>query len=167
MEVGLIDEIGGLGFGQPHHVGVVVPNLEDAIADMAGVGEWIRLAARQPPAPNGRFEIPLILETVNVALKAAVSRPGPVHFEMIEEVPGTIWTSGGSASFHHVAYQVPEERLIEFSRELEARGMPRESTRLNMAGTHIRAVYHRWRTGLRVELLSWGLLNSILVGQER
>lgn len=167
MEVCLIDELGGLGFGQPHHIGVVVPNLDEAITDMAGVGDWIRLAVRQPPVPKGTFEIPLILETVNIALKAAFSRPGPVHFEMIEEVPGTIWSAAEGATLHHIAYSVPEERLIELSLDLEARGMPRESTRLNMAGTAIRAVYHRWQTGLRVELLTWGLLNSILVGQER
>lgn len=163
----MIDAFGRLGFGPPHHVGMVVPDLDEAVSDMADVGEWIHLGIRQPRVPDGAHGLRLIPETAKVALKAAFSRAGPPHFELIEGVPGTIWSPGEAAMLHHVAYWVPEERLDERSRDLEARGMVLEATRLNMAGTAVRAVYHRWRTGFRVELLAWGLPGSITREGER
>lgn len=163
----MIDAFGQLGFGPPHHVGLVVPNLDEAMSDMANIGDWVSLGIRQPRVPEGDHGLRLIPETARVALKAAFSRAGPPHFELIEGVPGTIWSPADTAVLHHLAYWVPEERLDELSHDLEADGMALEVTRVNLAGTAVRAVYHRWRTGLRIELLSWGLPGQISRKGER
>jgi catechol 2,3-dioxygenase-like lactoylglutathione lyase family enzyme len=156
-----IHEFGVLGFGQPHHVGMVVPDLDKAIADMADIGEWIRFATN-PRRPDVDVGVPIIAETVEVPLKAAMSREGPVHVELLEGVPGTIWSPRHEAYLHHLAYEVPQELLVDYSRQLEARGMVREATRVSGATTALSAVYHRWPTGLRIELLVWGLAAGIV-----
>jgi hypothetical protein len=157
----LIDEFGPFGLGQPHHVGIIVPDLSSAMKDMAGVGEWVELPLRKPNVPTAGLPR-LIRSTAEVALRGAFSRIGPPHFELLERVPGTIWDGPEEAQLHHVAYWVPAERLEELSRHLESLGMRLEATRLDATGTKIRGVYHRWRTGMRIELLDWGLPGDVL-----
>ena len=129
---------------------------------MSGVGAWVKLPVLKPNVPTTDGGLRLIRSTAEVTLKGAFSWSGPPHFEIIEGVPGTIWAAGSEAFLHHVAYWVPHERLLEKSRYLESLGMRLEATRLNLAGTEVRAVYHRWKTGLRIELLDWGLPGEVI-----
>jgi len=147
----MISLTGPLALGQPHHVGVVVPDIEAAYHELGEVGGgWVRIA-------EGRnVDIRMAHGKASCVLHAAYSRLGPTHLELLQSAEGTVWKPGPAAYIHHLGYWVPAGELQRRSRELEAQGVEFEATRWTEDGAVQGWVYHRWPGGFRIELVEWG-----------
>lgn len=78
--------------GAPYHVGLTVPNLEEAM-DLLGhaVGtRWTEIQALE--LPDGE------------SLRYAFSFSGPPYIELCEGTSGTPWANEDGIRFHHMAY---------------------------------------------------------------
>jgi hypothetical protein len=120
-----------LALGQPAHVGHIVADL-DAAMDSYGVAFDVTWAT---PVSYGRSPR---------ASRFTCSRQGPVLVELIEEVPGTIWSVEHGSPIHHLAYWVDDLEGVAGS--FEALGFSVEA-----AGPTF--VYLRSPLGLRIELM--------------
>ncbi len=83
--------------GEPYHVGVVVPDLDEGMRQygtLLGI-EWTRTVEMVVP-------VDLEGEAVELAFKFAFARRGPVRLEITQEIPGTIWTAG--TGLNHIGY---------------------------------------------------------------
>jgi catechol 2,3-dioxygenase-like lactoylglutathione lyase family enzyme len=93
------------------HVGQIVEDLDEAMAAYTkshGL-EWApvhRRPARLRDATCGLVETEVVLTW---------SLSGPVHLELIEEAPGTVWTQARGHPLHHLAYWV-DDLLVEVAR---------------------------------------------------
>ncbi len=147
----MISLTGALALGQPHHVGLVVPDIEDAFRELAQVGGgWITIAAGR------KIEIRMGHGKASCQLYAAYSRLGPTHIELIQSAEGTVWKAEPQGYIHHLGYWVPDGELQRRSREYEANGLPLEATRWTEDGAVSGWAYHRWPGGFRIELVEWG-----------
>jgi hypothetical protein len=147
----MISLTGPLALGQPHHVGLVVPDMAAAMRELADIGGgWV------PVAEGRRVEIRMAHGKVACDLHAAYSRLGPTHLELIQSAEGTVWEPQPRGYIHHLGYWVPASELVRRSREYEAMGIPLEGTRWTEDGTPQGWAYHRWPGGFRIELVEWG-----------
>lgn len=121
----------GLDLGRPAHVGHIVTDLDDAMArytEELGL-HWADPVSYGRPPHTSRF---------------TCSTSGPVTVELIEEVPGTLWTAEHGSPLHHLAYWVDE--FEDTVRALAGRGLQVEARGPTFA-------YLRSGLGLRVELM--------------
>jgi Glyoxalase/Bleomycin resistance protein/Dioxygenase superfamily len=154
----VISLTGPAALGNPHHIGIIVPDLDAALEEMAGIGGgWLRLRPRDPLDPSRADPgLRLLPDTARVRLAAAYSRLGPMHLELLEGVPDSPWAPEDRAYIHHLGYWIPAERLQQRSAELEQLGFPLLATRVSGGGIGLIGVYHAAPGGLRVELVCWG-----------
>jgi catechol 2,3-dioxygenase-like lactoylglutathione lyase family enzyme len=154
----VISLTGPPALGRPHHVGIVVPDFEAALAELAAVGGgWLRLRARDPFDPDRADpRLRLLPDTARVRLVAAYSRLGPPHLELLQGVPGTLWEPRPEAYIHHLGYWVPTGLLEERAAALDALGFLLEATRVRSTGDALIGTYHSGPAGLRIELVTWG-----------
>jgi len=85
-----------------------------------------------------------------VHLSVAWTLAGPVHVELIEGLPGTVWEPRPTGYLHHLGYQV--DNLVAASEGLVAAGMQVEVTRWQESGRPLGFAYHTVPGGFRVEL---------------
>jgi hypothetical protein len=85
-------------FSRCYHHGVRVPNLEAAMAEIgAGTGvTWCEQQVREQAA-----WLPGIGDTT-VPLRFTYSAQGPLHIELLEGAPGSIWDGRENPGLHHV-----------------------------------------------------------------
>ncbi|HEY4887379.1 MAG TPA: VOC family protein [Candidatus Dormibacteraeota bacterium] len=137
-------------FGVPSHMCLVVPDRERAIAEMAPVfGEFVRTVPRA-----GGTHIISAAGRQTVRLSVAWTLSGPVHLELIESLPGTVWEPRAAGYLHHFGFQV--EDLARASDELVAAGMTIEVTRWQESGRPLGFAYQALPGGLRIELSEGG-----------
>lgn len=136
-----------LALGQAVHIGHVVPDLDAAIAQYShelGL-RWAPIVEYGRGRHRSRF-------TCSVG--------GGVQIEVIQQVAGTIWTSG-DAPFHHVAYwtsdlQRATSDLVERGLRVEASGptfaylRSDAGMRLELMDTAFRPAWERWLNGGRL-----------------
>lgn len=125
--------------GAPYHVGIIVPDLESAMAEYtAAFGhQWSTIRDRSRPVttPEG---------TRDVRLRVVFSVEGPAHLELIEEAPGTPWE--GPVGLHHLGYWADD--VSAESARLSEQGLPLVLTiDLDEAGGPLRVAYHRSPSG--------------------
>ena len=81
-----------------YHVGLIVPDLDRAIAEMTAAGgyRWTKPieATLSITSTSGDFEMPF---------RFVYSIDGP-HLELIQEVPGTIWAAPKDGAAQHLGY---------------------------------------------------------------
>ena len=113
----------GLGTSGIYHVGYVVPRLEDAMAQFsAAIGaRWVDHVVHVRYLGAGG-------EVVEVDLHTSFTLDGPVHIELIEAAPGTIWQLGAGPAIHHIGLwtdDVPAEaeRLVHSGMPVVAGGL--------------------------------------------
>jgi len=136
--------------GTPSHLCLVVPDRERAITELVPVyGEFVRLAPRE-----GGTHITVGGARMTVRLTVAWSLAGPVHLELIEALPGTVWQPRPTGYLHHLGYRVDD--LEAASARLVAAGMSVEVTRWQASGAPAGFAYHVLPGGLRVELAGEG-----------
>jgi catechol 2,3-dioxygenase-like lactoylglutathione lyase family enzyme len=139
------DELAGLLDGSPYHVGIVVPDIDQAMATyghLFGVEWGQRMGSTMAAELDG---VPHQLD-----LDAVYSKNGPVRIELCKEIPGTVWTAG--AGIHHIGFWCDDvvgagARLIDAGYPLAAALFMDRSQPRFMA-------LHRGPQGLFVELVS-------------
>jgi catechol 2,3-dioxygenase-like lactoylglutathione lyase family enzyme len=85
-------------FSRCYHHGVRVPNLEAAMAEIgAGTGvTWC-----EPQVREQSVWLPGVGATT-VPLRFTYSAEGPLHIELLEGAPGSIWDGRENPGLHHV-----------------------------------------------------------------
>ncbi len=95
-----------------YHTGIVVPDLDAAMARYTAVGGyyWTNPMTNKLPVRIGS-----VSREVEVTLVYSLQAP---HLELIQEVPGTPWTAAPGNAVHHVGYFT--DRLADSAHALEA-----------------------------------------------
>jgi hypothetical protein len=97
------------------HTGIVVDDLEAAKL------EFGRLFAVTWLEGGGRVAMQTAEGRSTVETRYAVSAEGPHHLELVQSVPGTLYTANGSQRAHHVGYWVDDVAAV--SQALSASGL--------------------------------------------
>ncbi len=126
-----------------YHVGLVVPDLEAAVAEHRRLGVAFAdpiEGRRMAEGPDG---------PIDMDVHACYAQP-PVALEIVQEMPGTLWQPGERGRLHHLALRTDDFEAE--SAALEASGWPR------VAWSDLGWVYHQSPFGYYVELISPELL---------
>jgi catechol 2,3-dioxygenase-like lactoylglutathione lyase family enzyme len=111
---------GVLALSDCYHVGLVVPDMAAAAASLTAASgcTWTKPVetALSVTTDGGDFEVPF---------KFVDSMQAP-HLEVIQEVPGTIWSASPAGAAHHLGYWVDDleettTQLLAVGYRLEAR----------------------------------------------
>ena len=91
---------GVLGLGTPYHVGIATRRVEDAMSALGEVFgcEWSAVKEGAEPGlatPTG---------LVDWSTRVAHSCQGPIHLELLQGTPGSVWDTDAVARLHHVAF---------------------------------------------------------------
>jgi hypothetical protein len=127
-----------------YHTGVVVPDLEAAMARLSavtGVG-WTRVL-------EGTMTIRLADGDRSMDLRYAYTLEAP-YTEYVQAVPGTPWEPSASGAAHHLGYFCDD--LAATSAALEERGFAREACGVVDDEIAVFA-FHRDPSGVRLEIL--------------
>lgn len=139
-----------------HHVGVVVPDIERAAADVERI---YGLPVTLFDDTRFTYQIGSIEHTTmqRIGLSAGLAP----HLELVREVPGSeIWTP--TQGTHHLGFVVDD--LPRASRELELAGAPVWMSGVQQTVCPAGATYHRDPLGQVIELLDRSLAAK-LIGQ--
>lgn len=95
---GLVEGVAGLG--TPYHVGVVTRSVEEAMPALSGVFDlqWSRIREGAEPglsSPDGPLDW---------SARVAHSLGGPMHIELLQGSPGSVWETEALAELHHFAF---------------------------------------------------------------
>lgn len=137
-----------------YHYGIVVADLESATALMA---------SEQGLAFTDPWGAPERLRTsdgvLDVTLTIVYSGQGPVHVELVQEVPGTLWEADGIAKMHHVGYWTDD--LSADGALLEEAGFEFCFENLPPEGQQPSYRYYRSGLGFYVELVDTAMKPAI------
>ena len=131
--------------GDLFHVGIVTDDLNGTLDELTtSLGyEW---------CAQTRVSVPVTLpdgDTV-VDLRFTYSRTTP-RLEIVQSIPGTVWTPAKDAAVHHLGYW--SDDVEADAADLERRGYRAEAVGRDGDGT-ARWTYHRRADGPRIELVS-------------
>lgn len=85
----------------------------------------------------------------------ALSVEGPHHVELVQSIPGTLWTVAAPGQAHHLGYWVDD--VVAASEALVAAGSERVVTIAIKDGRPPMCAYHRSTSGLYVEIVDVAL----------
>ena len=132
-----------------YHTGIVVPDLQKAMARLSALGgyRWIAPISYTLPfrTPDGSREL---TSTFVYSLQAP-------HVELIAEVPGTPWTAPPGNSVHHLGYFVDD--LAAAARALEDNGFVFEATADVSPPNLALFAYYVDPFGIRIEIVDRAL----------
>ncbi len=143
------------------HVGIRVPDLDDAMRNMTGAAalEWSSVQHRQQQIWLPRSGVAV------VDLRFTYSSAGPVHLELLQGEPGSVWDAGDGPGPHHLGFWVDDvasttEELLRQGWTLELAGRaPDEGygaftyvrspagTIVEPVSTIVRPAFERWWAG--------------------
>jgi hypothetical protein len=138
----------------PCHLGVIVTDLGAA---METYGRALNLSWTSVRRTDTRMR--LGDREVELAFELVWSVDGPVHIELIQELPGTPWVAAEGAPFHHAGYLVDD--LVSGVHELEQSGFSVEATRFVEGAAVMRFAYMRHPLGLRIELMDRQMMGDL------
>jgi hypothetical protein len=103
-----------------YHTGIVVPDLEAAMARLTALAgyRWITPLSYTLP-----FRTTAGVSELTSTIVYSVQSP---HIELVQEVPGTPWTAAPGNAVHHVGYF--SDNLADTARALESNGFSFEMT---------------------------------------
>lgn len=127
------------------HIGVIVDDPKSTMADLTALFgyEWC-------DEIGGSVTASLPTGDINIELRAWYSKSEP-RLEIVQSIPGTVWTQVENSGIHHLGYWVDD--VATASAALEARGYPVEVVGKRPDGAAYWA-YHRSPSGPRIELVS-------------
>jgi Glyoxalase/Bleomycin resistance protein/Dioxygenase superfamily len=137
------------------HVGIVVPQIAPAQAhlhQLLGV-EWGPVVEIDALAVRDGAGV-----DTAVPNRLCYTTAGP-NLELIEEVPGTVWTCNEYSNLHHIGFFVPG--LAAEAGRLEGAACPMELCGRDGGRAPSSFSYHRDPLGLRLELVDEGLRPSM------
>ena len=128
-----------------YHTGIVVRDVAESMRRLTGLGgyRWTRLVGYPFTiwTPEGE-------STVTFRFVYSIEAP---HLELVEEIPGTVWTSAPGNAAHHLGYFVDD--LAAASRALTEAGLPVEACG-SVEGSHPSVfAYHKGAEGIRIEIV--------------
>jgi hypothetical protein len=130
-----------------YHTGIIVTRLEEAAAeftDATGV-TW-------RPERRTTVRTTTGLGVLTVPFRILYSVQGPPFIELIEGIPGTVWSAQGGNRIHHLGYWAAS--VADESARLERLGMRREGGDGEPGGLPQNFSYHSTTGGIYVELIS-------------
>ncbi|MFO7165834.1 MAG: VOC family protein [Mycolicibacterium hassiacum] len=135
-----------------YHTGVVVADLDAAMARLSAIGgyEWT--------APL-EFSLPVRIADTDrtVDFRFAYSLQAP-HLELVQQIPGTIWTPVPGNAAHHLGYFVDDVAAV--SERLAAAGFEREACVVGEGGAAAAFAYHIDAAGVRIEIVERALFGD-------
>jgi hypothetical protein len=131
-----------------YHVGIVVDDPAATMKQLSSLFgyEWC-------DELGGAVDVTLGGRDTTVDLRAWYSKTSP-RLEIVQSIPGTVWTPAQGSGIHHLGYWVDD--VAAASAELERHGYQTEALGKRGVGAPYWA-YLRQPTGLRVELVSRAL----------
>ena len=132
-----------------YHTGIVVPDLDAAIARFSTLGgyEWINPLSYTLP-----FRTATERRELTSTIVYSVQAP---HIELVQEVPGTPWTAAPGNAVHHLGYFTDD--LLESARLLEGNGFTFEMT-ADMPDSELALfAYYVDASGTRIEIVDRAL----------
>ncbi len=138
-----------------YHVGIVVPDLPEAQATLADQLHvtWGPVMHLDAVEHRDGDDHDLVLPTT---ICYSVEPP---HLELIEEVPGTVWSCNDHSNLHHIGFW--SDDLAGSSAALSAGGCPLQLC--GRSGTIAPAAfaYHRNELGVRIEIVDAGIRDAM------
>lgn len=138
-----------------YHVGIVVEDLDSArraLTEQVGVrwGPVLRLDAVQYRDADGNdLELP-------TTMCYSVDAP---HLELIQEVPGSVWSRNEHSNLHHLGYWADD--LFGGSDRLSRIGCPLQLCGRNGDQAPVSFSYHRNDLGVRIELVDAAMRGAL------
>jgi catechol 2,3-dioxygenase-like lactoylglutathione lyase family enzyme len=133
-----------------YHVGVVVADLDDTASRLTAVAgyRWTRPMEYTVPVvtPSGQLDVPF---RISFSVQ-------PPHLELVQEIPGTLWTALPGRATHHLGYWVDD--LDATSKMLSEAGFAFEAG--PAADQAASFAYHVDAAGTRVEIVHRGLFGD-------
>ena len=131
----------------PFHSAIIVPELHPGLEQLSRAFglQWstIRESETAVWTPEGR---------VDLVFRGAFSKPGPSRIEIIESIPGTLWSATDDLVLHHVSFWSSD--LVADAKALEKEGFPMMATSWGDDGQiPTLFTYHRKNRGPYMELL--------------
>lgn len=130
----------------PFHVGITTGDLH---ASMAELGDHLQVTWSEPSA---RAEVFHTVDGVPQPRPlSCVSNEGPIHVDLIQGAPGTIWHTDAGPRLHHFAYWTDD--LAGDIDHLATQGWRLELTRPDSEGRPTQFAYLVRDDGFRLELV--------------
>lgn len=132
-----------------YHTGIIVPDLEAAMARLSALGgyRWINPVSYTLPfrTASGTREL---TSTFVYSLQAP-------HLELVQEVPGTPWAAAPGYAIHHLGYWT--DNLAETAQWLEDNGFTFEATADTAPPDLALFAYYVDAAGTRIEIVDRAL----------
>jgi hypothetical protein len=129
----------------PFHIGITTNDLDISMRELAHA---LGVSWTPPQTPPGTYHT--VEGVPQPRPKSCISKEGPVHLDLIEGKPGTIWESNGPR-LHHFAYWTDD--LEGDVARLGTQGWRLEMTLPDEAGRPTLFAYLRRDDGFRLELI--------------
>lgn len=132
-----------------YHTGVVVPDLDAAMAKLSALAgyRWIKPMSYTLP-----FRTAAGVRELTSTIVYSLQSP---HVELVQEVPGSPWTAAPGNAVHHLGYF--SDDLAESARALEANGFTLEMTADTPGSDLSLFAYFTDATGTRIEIVDRAL----------
>jgi catechol 2,3-dioxygenase-like lactoylglutathione lyase family enzyme len=128
-----------------YHTGIVVTDLESALAELTKLGGY-----RWTQVLDSPFTVWTESGEQVVRFQCVYSIDAP-HLELVQAVPGTVWTPAPGNAVHHIGYFVDD--LESSSQALSGAGLPLEACG-SVDGQHPAVfAYHKGEDGIRIEIV--------------
>ncbi|WP_374023960.1 VOC family protein [Mycobacterium sp. HNNTM2301] len=132
-----------------YHTGVVVPDLDAAMARLSALAgyRWITPMTYTLP-----FRTPTGVRELSSTIVYSLQSP---HLELVQEVPGSPWMPAPGNAVHHLGYF--SDDLTATARGLEAHGFTLEMT-ADVPGSELGLfAYYTDSSGVRIEIVDRSL----------
>jgi hypothetical protein len=140
------EEEGVIEYEGLFHIGVIVPDMQRGLEDIAR-----RFGASFPEPRQAQVRVRYRGAETQVPVTFAYSRQGPPYIEVIQAVPGTVWAAGAGSRIHHLGVFVND--IEDEIGRLQAEGFEYEAASLGQDGSMQGAQYINNDLGIRLELI--------------
>jgi len=135
-----------------YHTGIVVEDIDAAMRELTALGGYRWTLANTYP-----FTVWSTEGEATVDFRFVYSMQSP-HLELVQHVPGTVWTPAPGNAPHHLGYFVDDLRAS--SAALEHAGLPIEACG-SLDGEHPSVfAFHKGRDGIRIELVDRSVMGD-------
>jgi hypothetical protein len=137
--------------GQLYHVGIVVPDVEAAMAhfsDLLGITWGPVVETDGLPVRDGDGDELVVPNTLCYSVE-------PPHVELVQEVPGSVWECNEHSNLHHIG--VWTDALPADSASYTDLRCPLQLCGRDDDGAPVQFAYHRDPLGVRIELVDVAL----------
>ena len=131
------------------HTGLMVADLASAMQTLG-----VELGVRWTPVMEATQRVRTEQGEIDVTLSLVYSMGGPHRVELVQQVPGTVWSTapGQDVTVHHLGYWTDD--LAADSAALARHGAPVVAVPVLADGSAPRWVYHRSALGTIIELVA-------------